>query len=72
MLRKSSTITHSDKQISSTATVERLCKTNALWTSTSKSNRKTDQTIASCSMQVATLNDVLIAKSVVSELAIKI
>ena len=72
MLRKFSTITHSDKQISSTATVERFYKFNALRTSTNKSNRKTDQTIASCSMQVATLNDVLIAKSVVSERAIKI
>ena len=46
-----STITRSDtEQISSNAMVERLYKTNALRTSTSKSNRKTEQIIASCSM----------------------
>ena len=45
------TITCSDtEQISSNATVERLYKTNALRTSASKSNRKTEQIMASCSM----------------------
>ena len=46
-----STITRSDtEQISSNATVERLYKTNALRKSASKSNRKTEQIIASHSM----------------------
>ena len=66
-----STVTHSDKQISSIAAVNRLSKINALWTSASagKSNRKTEQISLHIILkrhQVATLQ-VITVKSVVSE-----
>ena len=66
-----SIVTHSDKKISSIATVERLSKINALWTSASagKSNRKTEQISLHINLkrhQFAT-QQVITVKSVVSE-----